>query len=301
MIISCGEALVDIIDGTPLPGGGPMNAAIACARLGVPAAFAGALSTDEYGEILYAHIDVNGVVLDLIQRTDAPTARAVVEHAPELRFTFEGDNTADMQLSELDVAAAVGPGPHILHGGTLGMFRGKTAETLGALAEQHDGVVSLDPNIRPQILDNDPALRAEWTAFHDRWLSNTDIYKGSDEDLAWIFCDLDPSEWVETLLAAGVSAVIITRGADGLSIFTAEGEVRAVSRAVEVVDTVGAGDTICGVVLTSLWESGITSKAAVRAMTLGDWTEIAEHAVDAAGITCSRAGAGVPYRHELAW
>ena len=300
MIISCGEALVDIIDGTPLPGGGPMNAAIACARLGVPAAFAGALSTDEYGEILYAHIDVNGVVLDLIQRTDAPTARAVVEHAPELRFTFEGDNTADMQLSELDVAA-VGPGPHILHGGTLGMFRGKTAETLGALAEQHDGVVSLDPNIRPQILDNDPALRAEWTAFHDRWLSNTDIYKGSDEDLAWIFCDLDPSEWVETLLAAGVSAVIITRGADGLSIFTAEGEVRAVSRAVEVVDTVGAGDTICGVVLTSLWESGITSKAAVRAMTLGDWTEIAEHAVDAAGITCSRAGAGVPYRHELAW
>jgi fructokinase len=300
MIISCGEALVDIVDGSPLPGGGPMNAAIACARLGVPAAFGGALSTDEYGEMLYAHIDVNGVALDLIQRTDAPTARAVVEHIPELQFTFEGDNTADMQLSKLDVAAA-GAGPHILHGGTLGMFRGKTAETLAAVAEQHEGVVSLDPNIRPQILDNDPALRAEWAGFHDRWLSNTDIYKGSDEDLAWIFPDLDPTEWVETLLAAGVSAVIITRGADGLCVFTADGEARAVSRRVDVVDTVGAGDTICGVVLASLWESRITSKAAVRAMTLADWTKIAEHAVEAAALTCSRAGADVAYRHELTW
>jgi fructokinase len=274
MIISCGEALVDVVDGTPLPGGGPMNAAIACARLGVPAAFAGALSTDEHGEMLYSHIGSNGVALDLVQRTDALTACAVVEHVPELRFTFEGDDTADMQLSKLDVAA-VGPGPHILHGGTLGMFRGQTAETLAALAEQHDGVVSLDPNIRLQILDTEPALRAEWNGFHDRWLSNTDIYKGSDEDLAWIFPDLAPSEWVETLFAAGVSAVIITRGADGLS--------------------------VCTVVLASLWESGMTSKAAVRAMTVADWTKIAEHAVEAAALTCSRTGADVPHRHELTW
>lgn len=300
MIISCGEALVDIVDGTPLPGGGPMNAAIACARLGVPAAFAGALSTDEHGEMLYQHIGANGVLLDLVRRTDAPTARAVVEHVPELRFTFKGQNTADMQLSALDVDA-IGPGPHVVHGGTLGMFRGQTAETLAAFAETHDGVVSLDPNIRPQILDTDPALRIEWNGFHDRWLSNTDIYKGSNEDLAWIFPDLDPSEWVDRLLAAGVSAVILTRGADGLSIFTAEGEARAVAPRLEVVDTVGAGDTICGVVLASLWESGITSKAGVRAMTLGDWTEIAEHAVEAAALTCSRAGADVPYRHELTW
>jgi fructokinase len=300
MIISCGEALVDIVDGSPLPGGGPMNAAIASARLGVPVAFGGALSTDEYGEMLYAHIEVNGVALNLIQRTDAPTARAVVEHIPELQFTFEGDDTADMQLSELDVAA-VGSGPHILHGGTLAMFRGKTAETLATLAEEHEGVVSLDPNIRPQILDHDPTLRTEWIGFHNRWLSNTDIYKGSDEDLAWIFPELDPDEWVETLLAAGVSAVIITRGADGLSVFTADGEVHAVSRRVDVVDTVGAGDTICGVVLASLWELRITSKVAVRAMTLADWTKIAEHAVEAAALTCSRPGADVPYRHELTW
>jgi fructokinase len=300
MIISCGEALVDVVDGTPLPGGGPMNAAIACARLGVPAAFAGALSTDEHGEMLYSHIGSNGVALDLVQRTDALTACAVVEHVPELRFTFEGDDTADMQLSKLDVAA-VGPGPHILHGGTLGMFRGQTAETLAALAEQHDGVVSLDPNIRPQILDTEPALRAEWNGFHDRWLSNTDIYKGSDEDLAWIFPDLAPSEWVETLFAAGVSAVIITRGADGLSVCTADGEARAISPRLEVVDTVGAGDTVCGVVLASLWESGMTSKAAVRAMTVADWTKIAEHAVEAAALTCSRTGADVPHRHELTW
>ena len=290
MIICCGEALVDVVDGSPLPGGGPMNAAIACARLGVPAAFGGALSTDEYGEMLYAHIDANGVALDLIQRTDAPTARAVVEHVPELRFTFEGDNTADMQLSELDVAA-VGPGPHILHGGTLAMFRGKTAETLATLAEQHEGVVSLDPNIRPQILDNDPVLRAEWTGFHDRWLSNTDIYKGSDEDLAWIFPELDPTEWVETLLTAGVSAVIVTRGADGLSVFTVDGEAHAVSRRVEVVDTVGAGDTFWGSTLAD-WVQHPTNASARVATTL-------TRAMQAAAINCTRAGCQPPTTAEL--
>ena len=95
--------------------------------------------------------------------------------------------------------------------------------------------------------------------------------------------------------------MIITRGADGLSVCTADGEARAISPRLEVVDTVGAGDTVCGVVLASLWESGMTSKAAVRAMTVADWTKIAEHAVEAAALTCSRTGADVPHRHELTW
>jgi hypothetical protein len=32
-----------------------------------------------------------------------------------------------------------------------------------------------------------------------------------------------------------------------------------------------------------------------------DWQTFAERAVAAAAITCSRAGADVPYRHELDW
>ena len=151
MIVSCGEALVDLVP-EPIAGGGPMNVAIAAARLGVPAAFVGAISTDAFGDLLWQHLESNGVDLTLSPRIDAPTAKAIVEHVPELRFRFEGAGTADSLLDSADLSR-LGSGPHIVHGGTLGMFRGTTAERLAHLAETHEGIVSLDCNVRPQIID----------------------------------------------------------------------------------------------------------------------------------------------------
>ena len=53
MIITAGEALVDLVPHA-VPGGGPMNTAVACARLGAPTAFLGAVSTDEHGDAIWA-------------------------------------------------------------------------------------------------------------------------------------------------------------------------------------------------------------------------------------------------------
>ena len=292
MIFSCGEALVDLVP-DPVPGGGPMNVAIASARLGADAAFVGGISTDDFGDVLWSHLESNGVDLSLSRRIDAPTARAIVEHVPELRFRFEGEGTADTLLGDIDPAAVRGRA-NIVHGGTLGMFRGPTAETLARLAESHDGIVSLDPNVRPQIID-DPAV---WHAFHGRWLPHVDLYKGSDEDLSWIWPDQTPEDSAARLLEGGVGAVIVTRGADGLAILTTSTEARATPPPVDVVDTVGAGDTIVGAVLTSLSELGVTSLDEVAQ---DDWATIARRAVDAAAITCSRAGADTPRRAELDW
>lgn len=299
MIVSCGEALIDLVP-DPVPGGGPMNVAIAAARLGAPSAFVGALSTDDYGNLLDAHLRSNGVDMTLCSRSDAATALAIVEHDPILRFRFEGDGSADTQLESVDLGA-LGDGPHIIHGGTLGMFRGTTAHTLADLAAAHGqagGIVSLDPNIRPQIITD----RLEWQSFHDRWLPHVDIYKGSDEDLDWIWPGRTPESCAEELLAAGTTAVIITRGGDGLAILTAEGEAVGVSPQVEVVDTVGAGDTIVGAVLAQLWELGASEHGFdLASVNLDVWTQIAQRSVDAAAITCTRAGADVPRRDELDW
>ncbi len=297
MIVSCGEALVDMVP-HPVPGGGPMNVAVAVARLGGPSAFVGCVSTDDYGIQIIDHMAANGVDISACERSAAPTARAIVEHTPKLRFRFEGSDTADTKLSTLDLAA-LGPPPHILHGGTLGLFRGLTAQTLAATVEAHDGLVSLDPNIRPQIIDD----RSQWEHFHRRWLRHTDIYKASDEDLAWIWPDRSTDACVEGLLESGVQVVVVTRGADGLSIVTRSGQANAPAPAVDVLDTVGAGDTIVGAVLVSLWEWGIGADRGVELSTLeaGQWQTIAERAASAAALTCSRAGADVPHRDELDW
>lgn len=294
MIVSCGEALVDMVPHAVI-GGGPLNVAVAAARLGAPAAFVGGISVDDHGQNIWAHLVAEGVNLDASARFDAPTARAIVEHVPHLVFRFEGDDTADTLLGSVDLSG-LGEGPHLVHGGTLGMFRGATAEALARLVEAHAGVVSLDPNVRPQIIDD----RQQWDHFHDRWRACTDIYKSSDEDLAWIYPDRSIESCAEELLASGVTAFIATRGSDGLTVFTAHGEVSATGPQVELVDTVGAGDTVAATFLASLWEDGARSDDALRATTLDQWRTYAERAVAAAAITCSRAGADVPHRHELA-
>ena len=295
MIFSCGEALVDLVP-EPVPGGGPMNVAIAAARLGAASSFVGGISTDDFGDMLWSHLEANGVDLSLSQRFDAPTARAIVEHVPALRFRFEGAGTADTLLDGVDTSAVCGRSS-IVHGGTLGMFRGRTAETLARLAESHDGIVSLDPNIRPQIIDD----REAWHRFHDRWLPHVNVYKGSDEDLEWIWPDRSPLRSAEWLLEQGVGAVIVTRGSDGLAIITSSTEAKAVPPPVDVVDTVGAGDTIVGTVLTSIAEHFGDDDIELDALEPGDWQTFADRAVAAAAITCSRAGADVPHRHELDW
>lgn len=273
-----------------------MNVAIAAARLGAASSFVGGISTDEFGEMLWQHLTSNGVDLSLCQRFDAPTAKAIVEHVPQLRFRFEGVDTADTRLADLDTGPMAGA-HNIIHGGTLGMFRGPTAETLARVAESHDGVVSLDPNIRPQIIDD----RDAWWHFHQRWLPHVDIYKGSDEDLEWIWPDRTPEDSAEWLLANGVGVVIVTRGADGLQILTPSSSSRAVPPKIDVVDTVGAGDTIVGTVLTSIAEHFEDAAIDLAELGAAEWQTFADRAVTAAAITCSRAGADTPMRSELDW
>ena len=294
MIVSCGEALVDLVP-DPVPGGGPMNVAIAAARLGAPSAFVGRVSTDRYGQMIWGHLRANGVDLRACERGSEPTARAIVEHKPQLVFRFEGDDTADMNLGAADLSQ-LDIGPHIVHGGTLGLFRGRTADTLATLVEAHTGIVSLDPNVRPQIIDD----RSRWEHYHQRWVARAHIYKSSDEDFDWIWPNRAPASCAEQLLAGAARVVFATHGGDGVTVYWRGGELKFTGRSVEVVDTVGAGDTFAAMVLVALWERGLVGSAATMGeLGLADWQSIAERAVAAAAITCSRAGADPPRANEL--
>ena len=272
-----------------------MNVAVACARLGVPTAFVGRISTDAHGEAIWAFLRSNQVDVRACQRGPEPTARAVVEHTPRLRFRFEGNATAETTLSSVDMRT-LGPGPHILHGGTLGMFRGRTAETLARVAERHPGIVSVDPNVRPQIIDD----RARWHHYHHRWLATADIYRASDEDLAWIWPGRSGGECAEELLSGNPSVVFITHGRSGATVYTPEGELSADGEAVEVADEVGAGDTFAAAILASVWKMGLANAPTrIGDVDMAEWRRVMERAIAAAAITCSRSGADPPLFTDL--
>ncbi|NNF55970.1 MAG: carbohydrate kinase [Acidimicrobiales bacterium] len=294
LIMSAGEALIDLLPGEhdgariPVPGGGPMNVALTVARLGVPAAFCGRISNDRFGQLIWDHVRSSDVLMDAVERGDEPTATAEVITNPVQRFVFSGTDTADMNLSAVN-EAFLPERPTIFHGGTLGLFRGRTAETLAQYVETFDGIVSLDPNIRPALI-TDPD---QWWHYANRWIARAQLVRGSDEDFDWM------GVTVEDLLSRGVAAVIRTLGDDGAEIVLSSGERTHVNGAkIEFVDAVGAGDSFCGAVLVRLAEHGVTRDSFSR-LTLDWWTDSLRFAVKVAGITCSRAGADPPYRHEL--
>lgn len=293
MIITAGEALVDLVP-HPVPGGGPMNTAVACARLGAPTAFLGAISTDEHGDAIWAHLESSGVDLRLTQRRDEPTCRAEVVGDPPV-FRFHGDGTADRFIESPDPVLLDG-GPHLLHGGTLGIFREPGATVLAEVAETIEGIVSFDPNARPQIVE--PLGRDTWDRWFDRWVAACSLFRGSDDDFAWIWPGRSPIDAAAELLERGVVAVLIT-SATAVDIVTAEGSATVTVQPVPVVDTVGAGDSFCGGVLVSLWERQILTPGALATVDLLEWREIVEFGTRVAGVTVQRVGADPPRRADL--
>jgi len=79
-----GEALIDLIPVaggaiSEMVGGGPCNSAKALARLGFATNFIGGISSDSYGEAIEKELLDSGVSLDLVHRSDLPTALAIAK------------------------------------------------------------------------------------------------------------------------------------------------------------------------------------------------------------------------------
>ena len=228
MIVVGGEALIDLVtaDGEQLgahAGGGPFNTARALSRLERPAGYLGRLSTDRFGERLAGLLAADGVRLDLAVRTEAPTTLALAEVAADgsatYRFYFEG--TAAPELSDAD-AAAVDDTVEILHIGTLGLVFEPMAATLEALAARLAGraLVMVDPNCRPAVIADPAGYRARVR----RVLGSADVVKVSEEDLAWLSPGVPAEDAAGAMLSQGPRVVLLTRGGDGATVLTADGE-----------------------------------------------------------------------------
>lgn len=293
VIISCGDALIDMMP-NPVPGGSNMNVAVAAARLGGPAAFLGRVSNDSFGDMIIGLMEASGVDLRLVQRGVEPTAKAIVEVEPTPSFRFEADGTAEANLTDADLSP-VGPGPHIIHGGTFGMYRGTTAHTLYRLIRSAPGLVSLDPNVRPSIVDN----RTEWDLWHRRWIEQTSLYRCSDEDLDWIWNGRSSASVADELLSGEAEAVVVTKGPNGCEIFTTAWHERLPGVRVDVVDTVGAGDAFTGALLVGLHALGVRSKGTLAEVLKREFLDITQTALLASALVCTRQGANPPWRREL--
>jgi len=300
VIVVAGEALIDLVPHTagaladlrPALGGGPYNTAVALGRLGSPTAFCSRVSSDAFGEALLDGLRSAGVDVSAVQRGSEPTTLAVasigVDGSAAYSFYVEGTAdrlfTAPAQLPAKARAVSFGTCSLVLEPGASAY-----EELLRSAAAQ--GVfTALDPNIRTVLIPDADAYRARFTS----WLPSVSLLKLSEEDAKWL--GGHPGEW----LAAGPSAVVVTRGGDGLSVFTRDGaEYSVPGEQVDVVDTIGAGDTVNAALLHGLSARDALSPAALAGLGPDGWTGLLRLAARAAAITCSRAGAEPPYAAEL--
>jgi fructokinase len=287
-IVFAGEALVDLAFGAdgvlvPLIGGGPFTAARAAARLGADARFLGRLSTDRFGGQLRAALAGDGVGLDAAVSTEDPTTLALVELDDDgvatYRFYVEGTSAPGLTEAALPGDAAV------LCVGTLGLVFEPSASTLEALVAStpEHVMVAVDPNCRPVAIADEATYRARL----DRILARADLVKASDADLAYLRPGVAPADAMRSLLPEGATGVV-TLGPDG-ALIIGEGDPIAIpAPAIDLIDTIGAGDAFLGALLSRYTGETSTLREAVT------------FAVAVAAKTCERAGSSPPTAAELA-
>ena len=246
-----GEALYDLVahdDGSVSghPGGGPFNTARTIGRLRRPVAYLGRLSTDRLGETHARMLAADGVDLSATQRTGDPTtlALASVDGEGVASYSFYAAGTAAPGLTPAAALAALPPRLAALHVGTLGLVLEPIAAALEAVVARLAGstMVVVDPNVRPHVIDAADVYRARL----GRVLEMSDLVKVSEEDLAWLSPGAAALDAARELLSHGPQVVLLTRGASGAAIVSARGDVAVAPVAVEVVDTIGAGDAFGG-------------------------------------------------------
>lgn len=288
-----GEVLIDILPTGDVVGGGPANTAKALARLGYEVDFIDGISTDTYGVNARKDLTRDGVGLALSHISDKPTATATVRldstGAARYEFFIKGTATFDFNASWLPDASMLKPS--LLHIGTLASIIEPGAGVLFDWAVQvgEFAPIVFDPNIRPSVM-SDPATYA---ATVEKWVSLSSIIKLSDEDIKWLYPDETLDEVAHRWISGGVSCVVVTRGAHGLIGYTDHGMEEVDGAKVSVIDSVGAGDTVGAIIVEGVIAHSV---AALRGQVLN---EVLYKAAVAAGITCSRAGAQPPYKHEL--
>jgi len=305
-----GEALVDVVpapvpagDGgagtRDLPGGSPANVALTLGRLGHRPTLVTSLADDERGRLVRGWLEASGVdvVASVPETGRTSSATVVLDETGSAAYDF--DLAWDLPAAAL---AARVDGARVVHAGSIATVLDPGADVVEETLRSARGraLVSFDPNARPTITPGVDAVRERV----ERIVAACDLVKVSDEDLGWYYPGVPPLEAARRWTGRGAALVVVTLGGDGAVAVRASGadDVRAAGVTVDVVDTVGAGDTFMGALLDAMAGLGVVgagARARLDALTPEQVGEALRWSAQAAAVTVSRPGADPPTRAEL--
>jgi fructokinase len=294
-----GEAVLDRVrtaEGhvTEVPGGSPANVALALARAGVATSLRARFSTDPAGLLLRRHLESEGVDLSASVATADPAliVDADIGASGSPTYTFHLDGAADFRWTADELQAPLPPATRFLHTGSLAATMQPGADVIRTWARSTGAPISYDVNVRPSVWADDSDRRQAALAVTE-WVHLAAVVKASDEDIECLMPGRSWQDWAAEVSVGRV--VVITCGGDGAHVVR-DGHVIAHVRPtpVEVVDTVGAGDTFMAWLLAALAPADDLMTLDVRSLEAAALT-----AVKAAAITCTRRGCNPPTAAEM--
>ncbi|MGN6272712.1 MAG: carbohydrate kinase family protein [Protaetiibacter sp.] len=296
-VLVIGEALVDVVEGRAHVGGSPLNVSVGLARLGRPTRLLTRYGADDAGRLIDARLRENQV--EVVHGMDAdPTssARVTLDAAGVPSYDFD----IRWRLDDCSADRVLDSRTRVVHTGSIATVLQPGADTVRDIVRsaRAGALVTFDPNCRPSVVPD----RALAVAHAEAFVALSDVVKASDEDLAWLYPMRSLEGTMRAWLELGATLVVATRGGEGACATTAELSVEVPGIAVEVADTVGAGDSFMAALIDALLDrasAGDAVAAALEDLTSRELGSILTQCARAAAITVSRPGADPPRRHEL--
>ncbi len=308
-IVTFGEVVADIYrneGSSPVelpfiarPGGAPANVAVAAARLGAEAAFAGGVGKDLFGDFILRALESEGVATSGVKRFDPPTRTSLafveIGEDGDRSFTFyRSDPASDELLSPEDISRELLTGAAFVNFGSIPLIKDPVRSAIHQVVEmarELDVPVAFDVNLRVHLW---PSLEVARETV-EPLLDLSTIAKLGDDELSPLLGTEDIEEAAGALLDRSVSLALISRGEEGAFYATPRFSGNVPAFEVESVDPTGAGDAFLAATLTHLSEgpAGSFDEDLVR--------EAVRRGAAAGALACTDFGAmrALPTKEEL--
>lgn len=261
-VLVLGEALVDLFDSGPQPGGAPFNVARSLAGLGLDVRFVSRIGQDSTATKAIREsaalfgLSMDSVQLDLQRQTGTVAIEQVGEHHT---FRIANDSAWDYIDSTEAQRALAGHVMGLVYFGTLAQRHRVSRYAVRSLVSSVGALRYLDLNLRDgpdnRALAAESMALADWMKVNDeellqllRWFAEYDSPK-----LDWISAEFR-SALYRLVDSFQLNRLIVTRGPLGYASFNAAGTLEAEGAGLalpSLVDTVGAGDAFSALLIAA--------------------------------------------------
>lgn len=268
--LALGEILWDIIEGKAHIGGSPFNVAVHLSKLGAQSYLASSVGADHLGNGAREHANNFGVHTDFISTLkDKPTGTVIVElkdGQPDYTIV-EGVAWDHIALDEDQLQQLLNTKWDYLIFGTLAQRTDDNRALFSRILQ----------NIQAEEIFFDVNLRQHYftKAICESSLHHASILKLNDEEVDpisnMVFGEpLDFKSFAERISETfDIHTICITRGGDGVLVYSKNNFYDIPGVKVEVADTVGAGDSFSAAFLYTLERTGNAALAAEKGCHLG--------------------------------